>query len=193
MPSSPDTSPGSLKVLDTRSHSGDKGYIGLVMITPTRKPAHGELTDASRRNNTAINRIRHPVEQVIAHPQDLACSSPQPPARPCDTNHPDKHGAVLTRHDPSPRAASPSVKNIVNSTRSSLRGLPATMDPRLEDPFHGDTRSGFEFPTPQRARITATQTCKGHGSWFQFLNHLQGCVQEKRIRSECSNFPGKQQ
>ena len=37
------------------------------MITPARKPAHGELTDSDKRNNTAINRVRYLIERVIAN------------------------------------------------------------------------------------------------------------------------------
>ena len=37
------------------------------MITPTRKPAHGELADTDKRNNTAINRVRYLIERVIAN------------------------------------------------------------------------------------------------------------------------------
>ena len=58
---------GFLEALDATTHIGDKGYIGLGMITPTRKPAHGELTDTDRRNNTAINRVRYLIERVIAN------------------------------------------------------------------------------------------------------------------------------
>ena len=42
-------------------------YIGLGTITPARKPAHGELTDIDKRNNTAINRVRYLIERVIAN------------------------------------------------------------------------------------------------------------------------------
>ena len=58
---------GFLTTLDAQSHIGDKGYIGLGMITPARKPAHGELTDGDRRNNTTINRVRYLIERVIAN------------------------------------------------------------------------------------------------------------------------------
>ena len=58
---------GFLEALDAAMHIGDKGYIGLGMITPTRKPAHGELTEQDRRNNTAINRVRYLIERVIAN------------------------------------------------------------------------------------------------------------------------------
>jgi len=58
---------GFLTTLDSQSHIGDKGYIGLGMITPTRKPAHGELTDTDKRNNTAINRVRYLIERVISN------------------------------------------------------------------------------------------------------------------------------
>ena len=56
-----------LTTLDSQSHIGDKGYIGLGMITPVKKPAHGELTNTDRRNNTTINRVRYLIERVIAN------------------------------------------------------------------------------------------------------------------------------
>ena len=58
---------GFLETLDTTTHIGDKGYIGLGMITPAKKPAHGELTNTDRRNNTTINRVRYLIERVIAN------------------------------------------------------------------------------------------------------------------------------
>ena len=58
---------GFLTTLNGQSHIGDKGYIGLGMITPARKPAHGELTDSDKRNNTTINRIRYLIQRVIAN------------------------------------------------------------------------------------------------------------------------------
>ena len=58
---------GFLTALNGQSHIGDKGYIGLGMITPVKKPAHGELTDSDRRNNTTINRVRYLIERVIAN------------------------------------------------------------------------------------------------------------------------------
>ena len=58
---------GFLETLDATTHSGDKGYIGLGMITPVKKPAYGELTDSDRRNNTTINRVRYLIERVIAN------------------------------------------------------------------------------------------------------------------------------
>ena len=58
---------GFLETLDATTHIGDKGYIGLGMITPAKKPAHGELTDSDRRNNTTINRVRYLIERVIAN------------------------------------------------------------------------------------------------------------------------------
>ena len=52
------TESGFLTTLDAAMHIGDKGYVGLGMTTPARKPAHGELANIDRRNNTAINRVR---------------------------------------------------------------------------------------------------------------------------------------
>ena len=57
---------GFLEALDATMHIGDKGYVGLGMITPVKKPVYGELTDSDRRNNTIINRVRYLIERVIA-------------------------------------------------------------------------------------------------------------------------------
>jgi hypothetical protein len=46
---------------------GDKGYIGLDMITPIRKPPHRDLLDWEKEFNTAINGIRWKIEQTIAN------------------------------------------------------------------------------------------------------------------------------
>jgi len=61
------TESGFLTTLDAAMHIGDKGYVGLGMITPTKKPVHGELTDTDKRNNTTINRVRYLIERVIAN------------------------------------------------------------------------------------------------------------------------------
>ena len=58
---------GFLEALDAAMHIGDKGYIGLGMITPVKKSAHGEFTDSDKRNNTAINRVRYLIESVISN------------------------------------------------------------------------------------------------------------------------------
>lgn len=49
------------------SYIGDKGYIGLGMLTPQRKPYLDELTDTEKENNKAINSTRVVVEQSIAN------------------------------------------------------------------------------------------------------------------------------
>ncbi|HEX5494178.1 MAG TPA: transposase family protein [Mycobacteriales bacterium] len=46
---------------------GDKGYVGLGMITPIKKPTHRDLLDWEKEFNTAINRIRWRIEQTIAN------------------------------------------------------------------------------------------------------------------------------
>ena len=48
------------------SHIGDKGYIGLGMLTPKRKPYLDHLTDNEKENNKIINSTRAVVEQTIA-------------------------------------------------------------------------------------------------------------------------------
>lgn len=49
------------------SHLGDKGYIGLGMLTPIRKPPGGQLLDWQKEFNTTVNSIRAAVERVIAN------------------------------------------------------------------------------------------------------------------------------
>ncbi len=57
-------------ILDEQAHPrhlGDKGYIGLGMITPVRKPAGGELPESHKQFNTQVNSIRYQIERTIAH------------------------------------------------------------------------------------------------------------------------------
>ena len=58
---------GVLDGVDTQNWIGDKGYIGLDMITPIKKPPHRELLDWEKEFNTAINKIRWRIEQTIAN------------------------------------------------------------------------------------------------------------------------------
>ena len=46
---------------------GDKGYIGSGMVTPVRKPRHGELSIGDKAYNRHVSSLRAPVEQFIAH------------------------------------------------------------------------------------------------------------------------------
>jgi len=48
-------------------HIGDKGYIGLGMITPKRKPANLPLHPDDKTYNRAVNQIRYKIERVIAN------------------------------------------------------------------------------------------------------------------------------
>lgn len=48
-------------------HLGDKGYLGLDMITPIRKQPGGELLDWQKQLNTAVNQIRYQIERTIAN------------------------------------------------------------------------------------------------------------------------------
>ena len=48
-------------------HVGDKGYIGLGMITPKRKPANLPLHPDDKTYNTTVNQIRYKIERVIAN------------------------------------------------------------------------------------------------------------------------------
>lgn len=48
-------------------HLGDKGYIGLGMITPMRKPPGSELLDWQKAFNKQVNSIRYQIERTIAN------------------------------------------------------------------------------------------------------------------------------
>jgi hypothetical protein len=48
-------------------HLGDKGYIGLGMLTPIRKPAGRQLLDWQKQFNTDVNSIRYQIERTIAN------------------------------------------------------------------------------------------------------------------------------
>lgn len=58
---------GVLDGIDPSNWIGDKGYVGLDMITPIKKPKHRDLLDWEKEFNTAINRIRWKIEQTIAN------------------------------------------------------------------------------------------------------------------------------
>lgn len=52
---------------DPPRHIGDKGYIGLGMITPVRKPPGRTLHQSDKTHNTSINTIRYVVERTIVN------------------------------------------------------------------------------------------------------------------------------
>ena len=45
----------------------DKGYVGLGLLTPDRKPAGAELTTTQKNANRVIGSLRAAVERAIAH------------------------------------------------------------------------------------------------------------------------------
>lgn len=48
-------------------HLGDKGYIGLGMLTPHRKPPGEDLPESRKDLNKQVNSIRATIERVIAN------------------------------------------------------------------------------------------------------------------------------
>ena len=48
-------------------HIGDKGYIGLGMITPKKKPANLPLHPDDKAYNITVNQVRYKIERVIAN------------------------------------------------------------------------------------------------------------------------------
>jgi transposase len=58
---------GLLDVEDGPSHIGDKGYIGLGMITLQRKLPGERLREDQKEFNKAVSQIRYKIERVIAN------------------------------------------------------------------------------------------------------------------------------
>lgn len=48
-------------------HLGNKGYIGLGMITPKRKPIHRPFVEKEKDFNRQVNQIRYQIERTIAN------------------------------------------------------------------------------------------------------------------------------
>ena len=48
-------------------HIGDKGYIGLGMITPKRKPPSPTLHPDDKAYSTTVNQVRYKIERVITN------------------------------------------------------------------------------------------------------------------------------
>ena len=48
-------------------HIGDKGYTGLGMITPKRKPAKLLLHPDDKAYSTTVNQVRYKIERVITN------------------------------------------------------------------------------------------------------------------------------
>ena len=70
-------------------HIGDKGYIGLGMITPKTKPAKLPLHPDDKAYNTTVNQVRYKIERVIANTEDL--ESPTHRLQKTTTNIPGNH------------------------------------------------------------------------------------------------------
>lgn len=58
---------GLADILDLSNTIGDKGYIGVGVDTPTRKPIGYELAESQKKENSSINSLRAAVERAIAH------------------------------------------------------------------------------------------------------------------------------
>lgn len=58
---------GLLDHVDPANTIGDKGYIGLNMPTPIRKPAHRGLLDWEKQFNKDLNKVRYVIERFIAN------------------------------------------------------------------------------------------------------------------------------
>ena len=48
-------------------HIGDKGYIGLGMIAPKRKPLHLALHPGDKTYNITVNQVRYKIERVVVN------------------------------------------------------------------------------------------------------------------------------
>ena len=77
-------------------HIGDKGRIGLGMITPRRKPPHLPLHPDDKAYNKTVNQIRYKIGRTITNTQDLA----RPAHRPQKTtgHFPENHHSSPQTH-----------------------------------------------------------------------------------------------
>ena len=66
VPTVEDLDPTTQLIIDG-THIGDKGYIGLGMITPKRKPPNLPLHPDDKTYNKTVNQIRYKIERVIAN------------------------------------------------------------------------------------------------------------------------------
>ena len=58
---------GLLDIADQPAHLGDKGYIGLSMITPLRKQPNQPMHPHVKAFNASVNKIRYQIERTIAN------------------------------------------------------------------------------------------------------------------------------
>jgi hypothetical protein len=58
---------GVMDTFEPKRWIGDKGYVGLDMLTPIKKPADRDLYDWEKEHNTQINKVRYVIEQTIAN------------------------------------------------------------------------------------------------------------------------------
>lgn len=58
---------GLLEHLDPGQVIGDKGYVGLGVLTPLKKPLHRDLVESEKKFNKSVNSIRAAVERAIAN------------------------------------------------------------------------------------------------------------------------------
>jgi hypothetical protein len=58
---------GLAEIIDLGDTIGDKGYVGLGIHTPIKKPIGGELTEQQKGENSVINSLRAAIERAIAH------------------------------------------------------------------------------------------------------------------------------
>jgi DDE superfamily endonuclease len=58
---------GTLDEETRQAHLGDKGYIGLDMITPIKKSPHRGLLDWEKKFNHNVGAVRYQIERTIAN------------------------------------------------------------------------------------------------------------------------------
>jgi hypothetical protein len=57
-------------------HAGDKGYVGMPMFTPKRRPAIPPLHPDNRNYNKTVNQVHYKIEQVVANIKTCASCTP---------------------------------------------------------------------------------------------------------------------
>ena len=75
---------GLLDGIDPSGWIDDRGYVGMGMIIPYKKPPNGEPGEAAKEANRSISRIRragradHRPHQVLENPPAPTAGAPRP-------------------------------------------------------------------------------------------------------------------
>ena len=113
------------------SHISDKGYIGLDMITPKRKPPNLHLHPDDKTYNRAVDQVRYKIERVIAN---------------------FKTWRILHTGYRRPLQTSPTTRGSARSVGGCLIFSGSGVSVRARRDPHGDDEGVYSIPSPARSR-----------------------------------------